>query len=119
MNPDTMTLDECRDFIAVAKYGFEIVQNEDESFKRYRLPGAELGWNREHPVNATIDAAAASLPEGWFWWKIHQNCDTGGAPIWMVDAYGCGHIAYVCGDTERLARFRCCVKAWMHAKGTT
>ena len=74
-----------------------------------------VGW--EHPVPRTLDAAASSLPEAW-WWEIFQHHDH-----WLAVASKTGpqeeKLIRHCypAPTERLARFRCAVAAWRFMKG--
>lgn len=112
MNPDTMTLHECRDAIAEAM-GYTPVTNLDLG---------RIGWTRpdgrdilHHPLPATLDAIAGSLPEGWLWNEIRWF---NGSKLWSArvyrfdpwDADGAD------ADTELLARARASLKAWLRVR---
>lgn len=114
MNPDlnTMTLDECRDWIA-----------RDEGWTSFSATNGIVVWHRgsfdtvgepystckePHPVPATIDAAASAMPERWWWFRHVWN----GEWVWTA-VLKCGTIARVIHirdtDDEKLDRFRLAV----------
>ena len=104
MNHDhnTMTVDECRDWLA-NRAGWESKHN---SWWHRNL----LGSVAQHPIPATIDAAAAALPSGWFWCvEFYKETFTVRA-----DTLGRTHIvpAFDC-DSELIARFRLAVACCM------
>lgn len=122
-----MDEDECRD--EIAKHIPDMKRADGYwymdylKFKHHRLYGV-LNWgtcgsvdvfwydkNDQHPIPATIDAAAASLPEGWEY-EIH-NRNVGGI-VSMRCIPETGHwddAIYASANHERLARFRCAVAA--------
>jgi hypothetical protein len=116
-----MTLDECRDEIAVA-IGW--VRDRPSVYATGSWRGPDNAWMHglDHPVPATIDSIAASLPPEYEWrtvarFRLADGAETGwgatvqyGAPDepWYVNVRGC--------DTEILARARCCVAAWRKYK---
>jgi hypothetical protein len=109
-----MTLDECRDEIAVAM-GW--VRDRPSVCATGSWRGPDNAWMHglDHPVPATIDSIAANLPPGWFWWLI--RCDDDGVVqcrVWSKEKSAVMQTA--CADTEILARARCCVAAWRKYK---
>ncbi len=111
MNPDTATIDECRDYIAQAM-GWSL---QTDGFNRMWVKFPEGGINN-HPIPLTLDAAAGALPEGWSW----LNLDFGeyGKCVAQAGTDFDSEVVktFVC-ESEPLARFRCAAKAWMQVKG--
>lgn len=78
MNVNEMTLDEVRDALAGADgwntYNEGVPDDgaRHVSWWRYTLDAVHGGrtWCKSHPHPATLDGAAAALPEGWTWWKV-------------------------------------------------
>jgi hypothetical protein len=92
MNPHTATLDELRDWFA-----------DHDGFPRNTLADVMkdgIGKYEDHPIPATLDAAAAAMPEGWDWTR-HDNEWNGyfhNDPSTRVTVYDT--------DDETLDRFR-------------
>jgi len=118
-NPDTMTLDQCRDELA-RMMPEQYRLDGDEWFDRH---GGNCGTS--HPIPPTLDAIVAAMPEGW---RLEIT-------VWNVDGATHGAIAEACpekvcgtghheddwethkaatlrchADTELLARARLAVK---------
>jgi hypothetical protein len=87
-NPNTMTLDELRDWCAV-----------DAGWRKHTLywhpfnvPGMEAARNvcYLHPFPKTLDGAARALPEGWKWEKrTHLKVGAEWNQLWWAE---CGSI---------------------------
>jgi len=129
MKPETMTLDECRDWVALQSQNYRVTRggakgprdepvdlleeklNEVDWF----VVQGEEGWP-EHPIKPTLDAAAAAMPEGWEY-EIH-NRNVGG----VVSCRAIGPLGHwdkaskASGDTELLARWRLVVACMMAEK---
>jgi hypothetical protein len=91
MNPDLMTVDECRDWLA---------RDDDQHELEYY-----------HPYEHTIDAAARAMPKE-FWYKVFVN------PNGRVDAIAQrGFMTIdVAATTELTARYRLAVKCRLALK---
>jgi hypothetical protein len=122
-----MTLDECRDQIAVAM-GWMRQQTYKPTFGgnvqcevwlrgiSELQPGRTFdNYRGSHPVQDTIDSIAASLPPGHQWRSIESDDDL---PHWWLARvfHGTTHCCYAEADNELLARARCCVAAWRKYK---
>lgn len=89
MTPNTMTLDEVRDELA-RRDGWTLEEGEhhewgpdDRSITTYPavwIKGDD--WITHHPHPATLDGAAAALPEGWVLRQVVRNNTFG----WMCVA---------------------------------
>jgi hypothetical protein len=102
-----MTLDECRDEIAVAM-GWKLARN-GAWHHGFLLPvGA-------HPCPPTIDSIAASLPPGWVWCYTDHR-ENSEAESSCHPKGRCFDDTVAEGDIEILARARCCVAAWRKYK---
>lgn len=71
MNVNEMTLDEVRDFLMWRDGWSHVLRH------RHASGADQWCWERDngdetfdHPHPATLDGAAAALPEGWTWWKV-------------------------------------------------
>ncbi len=98
-----MSLDEVRDAIAAAKYPHLEKRNGGWWFDK-------VEWRQvgEHPVPATLDSAAACMPEAWTidvqfnrHWPVGKKW---AAFCWLDEMHD--HSLQCWGDTELLARFR-------------
>jgi hypothetical protein len=113
-----MTLDECRDEIAVAM-GW--VRDRPSVCATGSWRGPDNAWMHglDHPVPATLDSIAASLPPGVKWEKF----------VWpggVASAYAHGAQRFIADSDEFvkveptdamiLAMARCCVAAWRKYK---
>ena len=115
MNPDTMTLTELRDWHA----------REDGW-----TPLTADGWlapNREpwgavihaHPFPATLDGAAAAMPEGWEWQRRRGYPTPQGSPLfWEAFIWEPKHHKVYANDTgdEITDRYRLAMKAKLAEK---
>lgn len=122
---NTMTLDECRDWLAEnspAKYGvanyrrawngcWERVNTRTGSVEYQYHPE----WGLGNFVPATLDAAAAALPEGWGWTQGFRS--TVGREWIAQDANGRNHQIVGWTGDEKLDRFRLAVACHMAEKG--
>lgn len=116
MNPQTATIEECRDFVAGAQGWTQTTDGiwcspeckDRDDFAACVRSGVLPCLN--HPVPATIDAAAKALPEGWTWLK-HEDIHNGVVTV-VWKAYNIETFAVVpsTGD-EILDRFRLAVAA--------
>ena len=112
MNPDTMTVDECREWLA-----------KDDEWNVFATDGYgnATAWINEkyktcgvvlnHPFPLTIDGAAKAMPKE-FWYKVCVN------PRGRVDAYAeRGFTSIDVAATDELtARYRLAVKCRMALK---
>lgn len=128
MNPNTMTLDECRDWLAERKGWYKIttvVHSVDLENHRNSSIEEVQAWKRsicgdsdvqfEHPIPPTLDAIAACMPEGW---SIQINID-----VYEMRPFEC--VAWkdvgddgieASADSELLARARLAVACRMAGK---
>lgn len=117
--PDEMTVEECRDEIALdmgckrsPHDGYIYAPIHDSRFPQYG-----------HPIPATLDAAAAALPEHFFW-SIAKAPRLNGKAVYEANAspvHEDGGTSFECittdADTELLARFRLAVACRRAMKG--
>lgn len=101
MNPDTMTVDECRDWLA-RDDGWEFKHNS------WWHPTIMALY---HPYPATLDSATSAMPKE-FWYKVFVN------PNGRVDAIAQrGFMTIdVAATTELEARYRLAVKCRLALK---
>ncbi len=115
MNPNTMTLDECRDWLAKdAGWTFRSAVGNHWWEQSEGDPGTTT-----HPIPATLDEAA-KLPERYTWAKHKNFSGTKMDGIRNYKAYdNRSKIVCVVEDTgdEKLDRFRLRVACVMHEKG--
>lgn len=129
MNPNEMTLDQCRDWLAeddgwrteTRSVAHVDVCNHQNSFRadvqfwfrRKDDPGTRL-----HPFPPTIDAIAAAMPEGW---KIEVESHVGKLG-WIASGWLIGMEDMMWeslhADTELLARARLAVACRMAERGS-
>lgn len=104
MNPDTMTVDECRDWLR-DKYWKKI-----PTWKGFQYLRIGTANQQEHdPIPATLDEAA-KLPDGWEY-EIHNRNVGGYVCVRAIPLTGHWDTAISGGgETELLARFRLRVK---------
>jgi hypothetical protein len=73
MKPETMSVDECRDWVALHKGWNRVDPAERCSMDEWWRPtNSGTPGSRTwciHPCPATLDVAAAAMPEGWRWFK--------------------------------------------------
>jgi len=93
MNPNTASLEELRDWLAERR-GWKLVTsgtffgtNSDGSkfpwrptpdWPLWHLDKKELREGSNHPIPATLDAAAAAMPDGWTWERaieLEADCE--------------------------------------------
>lgn len=122
----TMTLCECRDFIA--RYnGYRFGKHHRVSYECWIEPDGhpyvDMDGHMLHPIEATLDAAAAAMPEGWhFSSMIYRKGHPEGpqAEWWCEsDDYKGAETVSATADTELLARFRLAVSCRQAQKGPT
>ena len=119
MNPNTMTLDECRDWLAVATgYWLEACDCDtctivgNGMLQCWRKAGDSIRYH-EHPIPPTLDAAASAMPEGWDWRRV------GGEYLGGNKVNGGGIVTRASvtdTDDEKLDRARLAVACRMAAK---
>ncbi len=126
INPNLMSLDECRDWLARDDGWTNNTRSDYNSWEHTdgRSIGAFAGPGDEddHPYQATLDAAAAAMPEGWDW----QRGDFDGYPdhwrawhpkrsgfIYVPDTSPSGYSL----KSETVDRFRLAVACRMAMKG--
>jgi len=120
MNPNTMNLDECRDWLAKeAGWTFRSAVGNHWWEQSEGDPGTAT-----HPIPATLDEAA-KLPEGWWFWVNYSGTTefaTADKPF--RERYVCEAVTKQTAErvrseasTELLARFRLRVACVMHEKG--
>ena len=128
MDPNTMTLDECRDWLAGDdgwSWVSRPVQHIDMGNHRNSFTADVRFWSRgdvkniqSHPCPPTIDAIAACMPEGWYWWINH--CAIFGVETYVTKAVQKSAPllrAESQAESELLARARLAVACRMAAKG--
>lgn len=112
-----MTLEECRAELAEAE-GWTYSDDHDKGWTRPGYPG----WMGVHPIPATLDAAAAAMPEHWQtsmvcrcfgdWSKYpEKKKDDAWCAMGMRAADSVTGRYRAFADTELLARFRLAVAA--------
>lgn len=110
MNPNEMTLDQCRDWLA---------EDDNPKLKPSGVPGFMRGrWEHHdlvlHPIDATLDAIAAAMPEGW---NVDMTIRTGlvTAGAWETD-HPRQLVHITSATSELLARARLAVACRMADK---
>lgn len=100
MNPNTMTIDECWDFL------LEV------------LPGPKPSGGFKFS-GSTLDSIAGALPPDWVWCVV-QWYKRDDVEAWCHRIGDCENDSMegMKADTELLARARAAVKAWMVVKGS-
>jgi len=139
--PNTATLDECRDFIAECNGWIDqnkVDSDTPEPIASLRRAASAFGgqdWYHpteepheryvgcrygDHPIPATLDAAAGALPDGWVWSYIDWQDESFGRPVCSAfatrgDEYEplSGSVVEGQGDSEIPARFRAACLAWI------
>lgn len=111
MNPDTMTVDECREWLALDN-GYTPTGYQGQFAMKYskQEPNGEIAYYAD-ATQPTIDCAARCMPKE-FWYKVCVN------PNGRVDAYA--ERAFTSIDVsatdELTARYRLAVKCRMALK---
>jgi len=134
MSPNTMSLKDCQGWLAAQDGWFspeavpEFVPDHQRAFavgRWTREIGSEgLEFTSFHPYPPTLDAAAAAMPEGWYFMLgMGLPKDLGGSGVgFWCDAFKPREDntnIRVAADTEILARFRLAVACRLAEKGTT
>ena len=132
LSPNTMTLDECRDWIAldtgkmrkakepgIAPDGTEETLWEEEVHGEWFECRGEEGWP-DHPIPATLDAAAKAMPVMGVGYEVDWKISTivAGSKFeatWWING-GDADGGCITADTELLARFRLAVACRMAMK---
>ena len=114
MDPNTMTLDEAREWLA-KNSGPWSLRNGRWYHRDWHKSGS---GQRHHPIPPTLDAIAACMPEGWYWWINH--CALFGVETYVTKAVQKSAPllrAESQAESEILARARLAVACRMAAKG--
>lgn len=124
MDPNTMTLDECRDWLAKDDgwaWVSRPVQHIDMGNHRNSFTADVRFWSRgdvkniqSHPCPPTIDAIAACMPDGW---DLEIVCLSDDKKWHTVGTHAPDEWYEVSADSEILARARLAVACRMAAKG--
>lgn len=103
-DPDTMTLDQCRDELA-RLMGWSLQQVDGYTIEQWRWTKDDVRdpW---HPVGTTLEAIAAAMPEGWGWATIRVQPES----VQAEAGHRNGRVVNTTADTEPLARARLAVK---------
>ena len=116
MNPNTMTLAECRDWLAIDD-GWEWRATELRTYPHWTDkngdPWLDAKGYDAHPYPPTLDAAASAMPEGWDWRRV------GGEYLGGNKVNGGGIVTRASvtdTDDEKLDRARLAVACRMAAK---
>lgn len=111
MNPATMTLDQCRYWLA-ERQGWRI--SSSGTWARHVNPDGMETCCFVHPVRPTLDAISACMPEGWEWSKKTFRQWTAWTDQLDVNnqPYSRSTIVPDTGD-EKLDRARLAVACWM------
>lgn len=113
MDVDKMTVDECRDWLADKDGWVKVKGTYGEGTWRHRSTLYDPCSNWSHPIPATLDAAAAAMPEGWM---VKLEITSNGQ-CWAEASRKRNYLPvddsdpYATGTTELEARFRLAVKA--------
>jgi len=103
-DPNTMTLDEIRDWLAARAGCVKVKDSHGGDAWRHKSLMHDPYSNWTHPFPPTLDAAAEAMPKRW-WYEVHID-------MAVIDKVSCGAGTGSCatyfahGDTEILARFR-------------
>lgn len=106
MNPNTMTVEQCRDWLAVD------IQHQTLASLGSKARSEDY-YAEPDPIGATLDAAAAAMPEGWRFLRMEES-ETGAWNAWAGDKFG--RHAKSFADTELHCRFRLAVACRMAMK---
>jgi hypothetical protein len=105
-DPNTMTLDEIRDWLAERK-GWKQVLTDPDGMKIIQWSKDGIVHGIFSPIPPTLDAAAAALPEGWNFNIEYKEArkDKWLCYFWRpMGAFPA--LTRIVADTELLARFR-------------
>jgi SH3-like domain-containing protein len=102
INPNTMTLDEIRDWMAERKGWVKVKDSHGGDAWRHKTLMHDASSNWSHPFPPTIDAAAAAMPENY---RVTATIYIGFANSCATAEHN-GSTIRADGDTEILARYR-------------
>lgn len=107
MQASEMNLDQCRDVIAES-LGWRFAADHGQRTPQRLWVHEKYLSRHEHPIDATLDAAAAAMPEGWYWVVNFTGTIVPFLAI-AVERVPTRPQIEIRADTELLARFRLAV----------
>jgi len=112
MNPQEMTLDQCRDWLA-ERAGWTKPTSADPYWSKCGEQPKVLHAD-DHPIPATLEEVSW-LPKGWDYMGISYDLNKEPYRRWCSQVFGREQIT-IEADTELLARFRLRVACEMEVK---